>query len=398
MLKKITIIAPLSILALSLTACSHKPKSVVSKPTVKHSSAQVKPQKKINKKKTVKTAIFKPRRQYSKRTQSNRRHQYRRPQGKRHAASRRYKKTTSAQARYNKQPKYNKSRRNNYANRGGSNAFTNKLSNAALGRLRSRVRYDGSYVKIGYPWGDVPANIGVCTDVVIRSYRKLGIDLQSQVHNDMNASFRSYPNVRKWGLSRPDSNIDHRRVYNLQAFFKRQGAALPITRNPASYKPGDLVTWMVGPTFPHIGVVVNKPSKADPRRLMIVHNIANGPEMEDILFRFPITGHYRYTPRHMNRVNRPRSRMVASRSRHATNKINYQQLAKDAARIMRNHNNAPQRRRPAKQTNDQQLLAMARKINVPSSKNNQRNAKRIELAQAKLVDLSTAQLSDLLRK
>ena len=399
MLKKITIIAPLSILALSLTACSHKPKSVVSKPTVKHSSAQVKPQKKIVKKKqTVKTAIFKARRQYSKRTHSNRRHQYRKPQGKRHAAARRYKKPTRAQAIYNKQRKYNKPRRNNYANRGGSNAFTNKLSNAALGRLRSRVRYDGSYVKIGYPWGDVPANIGVCTDVVIRSYRKLGVDLQSQVHNDMNASFRSYPNMRKWGLSRPDTNIDHRRVYNLRKFFTRQGAALPITRNPNDYKPGDMVTWMVGPGLPHIGVVVNKRSKADPRRFMIVHNIARGPEMEDILFRFPISGHYRYTPKHMNRVNRSKNRMVASRSRHATNKAHYQQLAKDAARIMRVHNRAPQRRRPAKQTNDQQLLAMARKINVPSSKSINKNAHKIELTQAKLVDLSTTQLSDLLKK
>lgn len=387
MLKKITIIAPLSILALSLTACSHKPKNVASKPSVKHSSAQIKPQKKIEKKKkkTVKTAIFKPRRHYSKRAQSNRRHQYRKPQGKRHAAaSRRYKKPR-------------RTHRAKHANRGGNNAFTNKLSNAALGRLRSRVRYDGSYVKIGYPWGDVPANIGVCTDVVIRSYRKLGIDLQSQVHNDMNASFRSYPNVRKWGLSRPDSNIDHRRVYNLQAFFKRQGAALPISRNPAHYKPGDLVTWMVGPTFPHIGVVVNKPSKADPRRLMIVHNIANGPEMEDILFRFPITGHYRYTPRHMNRVNRPRSRMVASRSRRASNRANYHQLAKDAAKIMRLHANKPNRR-PTKQTNDQQLLALAKQINVPSSKRINKNAQRIELAQAKLVDLSSAQLSNLLKK
>jgi len=181
-------------------------------------------------------------------------------------------------------------------------SFANKLSNAALSRLRSRVRYDGSYIRIAYPWGDVPPNIGVCTDVVIRSYRKLGIDLQQQVHQDISAAFDAYPNPRKWGLSRPDTNIDHRRVYNLRAFFARRGAALPITHNATDYKPGDLVTWMVGKDLPHIGIVVNRRSKADPNRFMIVHNIAYGPQMEDILFRFPITGHYRYTPAHMNNI------------------------------------------------------------------------------------------------
>ncbi len=194
-----------------------------------------------------------------------------------------------------------------------SNSFTDKLNNAALERLRHRVRYDGKYVKIAYPWGDVPANIGVCTDVVIRSYRKLGIDLQSQVHQDMSAAFNTYPNPRKWGLSKPDTNIDHRRVYNLRNFFQRRGAALPITRNPRNYKPGDLVTWMIGPDLPHIGIVVNRPSKADPNRLMIVHNIAHGPQMEDILFRFPITGHYRYTPAHMNNI--PSNRYLVSAPR-----------------------------------------------------------------------------------
>ncbi len=198
------------------------------------------------------------------------------------------KKHVAKTRRYNKSP---------YAN-----SFNQKLSSAALGRLRSKVRYDGSYVKIAYPGGDVHPSIGVCTDVVIRSYRKLGIDLQEQVHRDMSASFDSYPNPRKWGLSRPDTNIDHRRVYNLRQFFQRRGAALPITRNPHNYKPGDVVSWMVGPDLPHIGVVVNKRSKADPNRFMIVHNIARGPELEDMLFRFPITGHYRYTPKHMGNI------------------------------------------------------------------------------------------------
>ena len=175
-------------------------------------------------------------------------------------------------------------------------SFGFALSNAAVERTKHRVRYDGKYLKIGYPWGDVPKSIGVCTDVVIRAYRRLGIDLQQEVHKDISQDFYAYPNLAKWGLRKPDPNIDHRRVYNLQAFFKRHKAELPRSRNPRHYKPGDLVTWMVGPNFPHIGVVVNKPSKADPNRLMIAHNIGYGPKIEDILFRFPMTGHYRYTP------------------------------------------------------------------------------------------------------
>jgi uncharacterized protein YijF (DUF1287 family) len=213
-------------------------------------------------------------------------------------------------------------------------AFANKLSNAALGRLRSSITYNGSYVKIAYPWGDVPSNIGVCTDVVIRSYRKLGIDLQQQVHQDMSAAFNSYPNPSKWGLSKPDTNIDHRRVYNLRAFFARRGAGLPITRNPSDYRPGDLVTWMVGPDLPHIGIVVDKPSRADPRRKMIVHNIANGPQMEDILFRFPITGHYRYSPDKMGNI--PKATIYASRKparSNNANSMNYDQLVAAANRL-----------------------------------------------------------------
>ncbi len=205
-------------------------------------------------------------------------------------------------------------------------SFASKLSDAAISRLRSRVRYDGAYIKIAYPWGDVPPNIGVCTDVVIRSYRKLGIDLQQQVHQDMTAAFNAYPNLDKWRLSKPDTNIDHRRVYNLRAFFARRGAALPITNNPSDYKPGDLVTWMVGKDLPHIGVVVNKRSKADPNRFMIVHNIAYGPQMEDILFRFPISGHYRYTPAHMGNIPKPTYAMNTSR-----NTLNNAQLIQAAS-------------------------------------------------------------------
>ena len=213
-------------------------------------------------------------------------------------------------------------------------SFAKALSNAAVERTRSRVRYDGRYVNISYPWGDVPSNIGVCTDVVIRSYRRLGIDLQKAVHEDMsNGGFYDYPNVRKWNLTAPDKNIDHRRVYNLQAFFRRHGAQLPITRNPNHYKPGDLVTWMVGPNLPHIGVVVEQRSKADPRRHMIVHNIARGPQMEDILFRFRITGHYRYNKN--NRLIAPRR----FKTNYAVNKI-----TTDYKRIMRELSAVPARK------------------------------------------------------
>jgi len=181
-------------------------------------------------------------------------------------------------------------------------SFGQALSSAAIERTRKKVRYDGRYVKIGYPWGDVPQSMGVCTDVVIRSYRSLGIDLQQEVNRDIRSDFYAYPSYARWGLQAPDSNIDHRRVYNLQAFFKRHHAELPRSFDPRSYKPGDLVTWMVGPAFPHIGVVVDIPSPSDPNRLMISHNIAEGPIIEDILFRYPITGHYRYTPQNQ-RVN-----------------------------------------------------------------------------------------------
>ncbi len=267
-------------------------------------------------------------------------------------------------------PRYPKIRRNNHL----ANSFNNRLSNAALSRLRSQVRYDGSYLKIAYPGGDVPRNIGVCTDVVIRSYRKLGIDLQEQVHRDMSAAFDEYPNPRKWGLSRPDSNIDHRRVYNLRKFFERRGAALPITRNPRNYKPGDLVTWMVGPDLPHIGVVVNRRSKADPNRLMIVHNIARGPQMEDILFAFPITGHYRYTPKHMGNI--PRG-IFTQKSRSNRRGMNYDQLVQAANLLGTNVGNVVQATNASTQApkqvqrtqpSNQELLDQVVRLNSISNK------------------------------
>jgi hypothetical protein len=137
----------------------------------------------------------------------------------------------------------------------------------------------------------VPSDVGVCTDVVIRVYRKLGIDLQADVHREMTAHFDAFPKL--WNLERSDSNIDHRRVPNLQTFFSRRGIVLPVSDDASNYQPGDLVTWMVSGNLPHIGIVVDRRS-ADRKRPMVVHNIGRGPELEDMLFRYPITGHYRY--------------------------------------------------------------------------------------------------------
>jgi uncharacterized protein YijF (DUF1287 family) len=169
--------------------------------------------------------------------------------------------------------------------------FATQLSDAALELTKQTVTYNSRYVAIPYPNGDVPANTGVCTDVVIRAYRKVGIDLQKEVHEDMKKRFAEYPKI--WGLKSTDRNIDHRRVPNLQTFFKKHGKVLPITKNPSDYKPGDIVTWMLPHNLPHIGIVVNKKSK-DNKRYLIVHNIGGGQVAEDMLFDFQITGHYTY--------------------------------------------------------------------------------------------------------
>jgi uncharacterized protein YijF (DUF1287 family) len=168
------------------------------------------------------------------------------------------------------------------------------LVDAAFERTRHQVTYDGRYVSIPYPGGDVPENIGVCTDVVIRAYRSVGIDLQQKVHEDMRSHFQAYPSKRIWGLNRPDTNIDHRRVPNLQAFFSRHGEVLPISDNASDYQAGDLVTWMLPGNLPHIGIVTDRKSPAGTP--IIVHNIGWGPKADDILFAYKITGHYRYLP------------------------------------------------------------------------------------------------------
>lgn len=172
------------------------------------------------------------------------------------------------------------------------NQFAQKLSDAALSLTKDKVTYDPAYISIKYPNGDVPADKGVCTDVIIRAYRKLGIDLQKEVHEDMKKNFSKYP--KKYGLKRPDTNIDHRRVPNLQVFFAKFGRSKPTDQNPASYVPGDIVSWLLPGNLTHIGIVVNKKS-ADGRRYLIVHNIGGGQVIEDCLFKFEITGHYQYS-------------------------------------------------------------------------------------------------------
>jgi uncharacterized protein len=176
--------------------------------------------------------------------------------------------------------------------------FLHRFVAAAVERTRHVVRYDPGYVRIPYPEGDVPASTGVCTDEVIRAYRAVGVDLQKEVHEDMTHHRSAYP--RRWsntsGFSdalATDTNIDHRRVANLMVFFARHGQTLPHSADARDYRPGDLVTWNLGGAITHIGIVVDKKSSQSGRYL-IVHNIGQGPQMEDVLFNWKIIGHYRY--------------------------------------------------------------------------------------------------------
>lgn len=170
--------------------------------------------------------------------------------------------------------------------------FLRNLVAAAIERTHHVVTYDPGYVAIGYPGGDVPANSGVCSDEVIRAYRALGIDLQKQVHEDIEHNSSLYP-LARWKQKLPDRNIDHRRVANLMVFFSRKGERVPISARAEDYQPGDLVTWDLGMGGAiHIGIVVDQ--KAASGRSMIVHNVGAGPKMEDVLFAWKIIGHYRY--------------------------------------------------------------------------------------------------------
>ncbi len=164
-----------------------------------------------------------------------------------------------------------------------------ELATAAVQQVGVTTGYDGSYRRLAYPGGDVPVDSGVCTDVLIRAYRQLGIDLQVRVHEDMRANFAEYPSL--WGLSRPDRNIDHRRVPNLEVYFRRHGQVLAGGNDPAAYRSGDIVSWRLDSGLPHIGIVADRQVAGRP---LVVHNIGAGAQIEDVLFAWKIVGHFRY--------------------------------------------------------------------------------------------------------
>lgn len=167
----------------------------------------------------------------------------------------------------------------------------NRLPALARQQIGVTVEYDPAYVSLKYPGGDVPQDRGVCTDVVIRAMRQLNFDLQKEVHEDMKKNFSAYPSHKNWGLKRPDKNIDHRRVPNLQTFFKRKGWSLPVSQNPVDYQPGDIVTCLLGGTLPHIMIVSDR--KNEDGVPLIIHNIGAGTQEGDDLFTYELTGHYR---------------------------------------------------------------------------------------------------------
>lgn len=174
-----------------------------------------------------------------------------------------------------------------------ANSASEAIVNSARERTKADVRYDPKYVKLTYPMGDVDPGTGVCTDVVIRTFRNaFGFDFQQAVHEDMRANFSSYP--KNWGLKRPDRNIDHRRVPNLETYLKRQGAAVPMTKNPEDYLPGDIVSWRLGGRLAHIGIVSDK--KTADGTPLIIHNIGQGPVEDNILWIPNMTGHFRFAP------------------------------------------------------------------------------------------------------
>lgn len=161
------------------------------------------------------------------------------------------------------------------------------IARAAVAQVGTTVRYDSAYRRLPYPNGDVPLDRGVCSDVVIRALRSIGVDLQVAVHEDMKRAFGKYP--RMWGLRRPDSNIDHRRVPNLMTFFERSGKR---QRRGTAYEPGDIIAWRLPSGLHHIGVVAEARTRAG--HPLVVHNIGQGARVEDVLFAFEELGHYRW--------------------------------------------------------------------------------------------------------
>ena len=166
-----------------------------------------------------------------------------------------------------------------------------KFIDAAVAQVGVTTGYDPAYVRLEYPGGDVPKETGVCSDVIIRAFRGADIDLQKEIHEDMNRAWAEYP--KRWGLSRPDRNIDHRRVPNLMTYLKRLGKSVGMSNNSEDYHPGDIVTWDLGGGIDHIGIVTDRALSPN-GPLLIAHNVGAGARVEDVLFRWRITGHYRY--------------------------------------------------------------------------------------------------------
>jgi uncharacterized protein len=173
-----------------------------------------------------------------------------------------------------------------------SSPVLQKVVGDAIAQTDYTIYYDQSYVRLDYPGGDVPLDRGACSDVIVRAFRKGGVDLQKEIHEDMTRSFAAYP--QKWGLARPDANIDHRRVPNLMTYFARRGKALTLSRNAPDYLPGDVVAWDLGLGTTHIGLVTNILSEASAGGYQVAHNIGSGVKVEDVLLRWEIIGHYRY--------------------------------------------------------------------------------------------------------
>ena len=164
---------------------------------------------------------------------------------------------------------------------------TDKIVNGAKAEARRKVRYDPRYVGIDYPGGDVPADRGACTDVIVRALRHAGYDLQQQIHEDMRRHFR-------WGLRKPDRNIDHRRVPNQMCFLRRHGATLTREATPvtlAEWQPGNLVYWKLDRGVDHCGVLSNV--RNDEGWPLVIHNLSQATQ-EDCLTAWEITGHFRY--------------------------------------------------------------------------------------------------------
>ena len=174
---------------------------------------------------------------------------------------------------------------------GQASSRISRVLEGAYQQVGTTTIYDASYRRLSFPGGDIPIERGVCSDVLVRAYRHAGLDLQLLVNQDMSRSFRDYPQL--WGLSKPDSNIDHRRVPNLAAFFRRNGKKLPASTRVSDYGAGDIVTWRLTSGVPHIGLVADRLQRGRP---LVIHNIGAGAQVEDVLFSYAITGHYRYDP------------------------------------------------------------------------------------------------------